>query len=203
MRFRVVLQRGHEDVNPKSLVVWPRDPISPDLDLRHVHVSLMVRLLLTAQGPWMPEDDTISLSMTTQVKSFTTPVPILGPTRRTVEEDSDTEAWLENAEAVSARHLGTFYDTSVWGQAAFETAMDGADSIKENELQVDVHLLQVCPAGSGTRTFKFAPLVPRAGPFRIGTDNFEWNPVRRFLIAKRQKSVLLLECVLLQNVLSH
>ena len=24
-------------------------------------------------------------------------------------EDSETEAWLENAEAVSARHLGTFY----------------------------------------------------------------------------------------------
>ena len=35
------------------------------------------------------------------------------------------------------------------------------------------------------------------------TDNFEWNPVRRFLNAKGQKSVLLLDCVLLQNALSH
>jgi hypothetical protein len=33
--------------------------------------------------------------------------------------------------------------------------MNGADSNKENGLQVDVHLQQMWPAGSGPRTFKF------------------------------------------------
>ena len=181
MRFREVVQHGLKDISQKDFVVWPRDPISPDLDLRHVHVLLMVRLhgacLLSAHGPWLPEDDTISLSMTPQVPSFTTPVPIFGPVPATlVDGDSQTEKWLETADAVRARHLGTFYSAYAWEKAGFETTMNGADINEENELQVDVHLLKVCPGGSGCdtgpRTFKFAPLVSRAGRFRTQTCHF-------------------------------
>jgi len=48
--------------------------------------------------------------MSTQVQNFTTPVPIFGPLPATfVDGDSETEAWLENADAVTARELGTCY----------------------------------------------------------------------------------------------
>ena len=166
------------DNKPVDSIIWPRDPISPaaDLDLRHVHVLLTVQLhgtcLLSAHGPWLPQDDTISLSMTPRAPSFTTPEPVFEqpvPTTSWPGTSEQANAWLQTADVVRSRHLGTCLNTKEWGEAVLETAMSGADGEERNKLQVDLHLLQVYPAASG-RAFRFCELLHRARHFRTQTD---------------------------------
>ena len=174
-----------EIIPDEGHIVWARDPKAA-VDPSNVHVIMRVRLhgelLLSAHGPWQPQEDEISLS--SQQSCFTTSEPIFPAPPPSVveghEEAPESKVWLQNADQVRARLLGTYFNPNVWGIPAFEEIYNTENCLFSDDpgvLQSDVKLIHVLPAsGTRGRRFEYCQLLNHVCGFRTQTDTND-NPL--------------------------
>jgi hypothetical protein len=155
-------------------------PLVAPFDSNDVYVLLRVRLheelLLSAYGPWCPQQSPdgertaqINLTVVPTAPTVTTPCVFKLPDR---DETLPNETWLRQADMERTKHLGTSFSEHVWGP------IDSVDHLPypdQKALQVDVRLVHIQPAkeSGGPRSFCWAQLCTDAASFRTQTDLFQ------------------------------